>query len=218
MPLCSLETHRYKPRLTASSATRYFPPVSIKRKRVELRQAIYSRRAVRGYTDEPLDKAVITSLIQAAIQAPSAVNEQPWSFTVVQDRTLLKRISSQAKAFVLASPPRGLSSAHLQHLLADPDYDIFYGAPALIVICGTKAGAWLVEDCTLAAENLMLAACAEQLGSCWIGFAQGWLDTAEGRAAIALPADYKPIAPIIVGHPRAAMPPVPRHEPQIKWL
>ena len=185
---------------------------------MELGQAIYSRRAVRAYTSEPLDRVIITRLIDAAIQAPSAVNEQAWSFTVIQNRALLKQISSQAKAFVLASPPHGVSGAHLQHLVADPNYDIFYDAPALIVISSTKAGPWAIENCTLAAENLMLAACAEGLGSCWIGFAQGWLGTAEGRAAIGLPAGDTQIAPITAGHPRSTPPPVPRNRPEIRWI
>jgi len=185
---------------------------------MELKQAIYARRAVRAYSSEPLDRAVIEHLIDAAIQAPSAVNEQPWAFTVVQNSALLKQISSKAKAFMLAAPPKRLSGSHMQDLLADPDYDIFYHAPALIVICNTKVGAWAVEDCALAAENLMLAACAEGLGSCWIGFAQGWLGCADGKTAIGLPATWTPMAPIIVGHPQSVPPPVPRNKPEIKWV
>ena len=63
---------------------------------------------------------------------------------------------------------------------------------------------WAVEDCALAAENLMLAARGAGLGTCWIGFSQGWLGTPEGKALLKLPAAYKPVAPIIVGHPKSA--------------
>jgi len=49
---------------------------------MELEQAIYARRAVREYTTEPVDQVMLRRLIDAAIQAPSAVNEQPWSFTI----------------------------------------------------------------------------------------------------------------------------------------
>ena len=77
---------------------------------------------------------------------------------------------------------------------------------------------WATEDCSLAAENLMLAACGAGLGTCWIGFAQSWLGTAEGKALLGLPAPYKPVAPIIVGHPSSAAPSVPRKEPEIRWI
>ena len=50
-----------------------------------------------------------------------------------------------------------------------------------------RAGSWITEDCSLAAENLMLAAFAERLGTCWIGFAQSYLNTAEGRTALGIP-------------------------------
>ena len=64
----------------------------------------------------------------------------------------------------------------------------------------------------------MLAARGVGLGTCWIGFAQGWLGTSEGKALLELPATYLPIAPIIVGHPKTVPPPVPRKEPEIRWI
>lgn len=185
---------------------------------MDIEQAIYGRRAVRQFTQASLDEAAIRRLIDAAIQAPSAVDEQPWSFTVVRDKPLLARISKAAKAHLLEAPPLSVPSHHLQELLGNPDFDIFYDAPALIVVSSVTRGEWAVENCALAAENLMLAACAEGLGTCWIGFAQRWLGTADGKAAIRLPADHVPVAPIIVGHPKASPPPVPRKEPRIEWI
>ena len=64
----------------------------------------------------------------------------------------------------------------------------------------------------------MLAACAEGLGSCWIGFAQRWLETEEGKRAVDLPAGYTPVAPIIVGIPREAARPYRANLPRfIGW-
>lgn len=185
---------------------------------MDLEQAIYSRRAVREYTEEQIGRPVLQKLIAAAIQAPSAVNEQPWLFTVVADRALLALISRQAKAHLLTAPPQSLAPHRLHELRDDPDFDIFYQAPALIVIASATAGPWAVENCSLAAENLMLAACAAGLGTCWIGLSQGWLATPEGKAALKLPASCLPVAPIIVGRPKSPHPPVPRKEPQIRWI
>jgi nitroreductase len=181
-------------------------------------ETIYTRRAVREFTPEPVDDKVLPRLMGAAIQAPSAVNQQPWSFSVVQDKALLARISREAKAHTLKSPPAGVVTHHFQKLLSDPNFDIFYSAPVLIVISAMAESPWAVEDCSLAAENLMLMARALGLGTCWIGFAQAWLGTPAGKAALGMPAGYLPVAPIIVGHPKSPPPPVPRKEPEILWI
>lgn len=185
---------------------------------MNLEEAIHARRSVREYTGEAIDDAALRLLIDAAIQAPSAVNEQPWIFAVVRDRSVLATISSAAKAYVLASRPVGVSSHHFRELLEDPDFDILYRAPALIVISSATNGQWAVENCALAAENLMLAARAAGLGTCWIGFAQAWLGTAAGKATINLPKECVPVAPIIVGHPKAFPEAVPRKVADIRWI
>jgi hypothetical protein len=143
---------------------------------MDIIKAIYSHRAIREFDATPVDQSVLRQLIDAAIQAPSAVNPQPWSFCVVRDKTLLDRISYEAKAHMLRASLAGLMS----YLLSDPNFDIFYHAPALIVISAVAESPWAVEDCSLAAENLMLAACAAGLGTCWIGFAQPWLGSPSG--------------------------------------
>ena len=185
---------------------------------MELQQAIHARRAVREYLDEGIGRAVLQKLIDAAIQAPSAVNEQPWLFTVVQDRGLLARISREAKAHLLSVPPQKLALPRLHTLRDDPDFDIFYHAPVLIVIASATECRWAVENCALAAENLLLAACAEGLGTCWIGLSQDWLATLDGKAALGLPPACLPVAPIIVGRPKSPPVPVRRKEPQIRWI
>jgi nitroreductase len=64
----------------------------------------------------------------------------------------------------------------------------------------------------------MLAAYAAGLGSCWIGFAQGFLNTPDGKNVLDLPAASVPVAPIIVGYPKASPPSVARKEPAIRWV
>lgn len=185
---------------------------------MDLKEAIYTRRAVRDFTETPVDDKTLTELIDAAIQAPSAVNQQPYSFCVVRDKTVLAKISREAKAYMLKNSPVALVSHHFSQVLNDKKFDIFYHAPALIVISAISQIPWAVEDCALAAENLMLVARGLGLGTCWIGFSQAWLGTPEGKATLNLPASYVPIAPIIVGHPRSAPPAVPRRTPEIRWL
>jgi nitroreductase len=184
---------------------------------MELKEAIYTRRAVREFTAAPVDEKTLSQLVDAAIQAPSAVNQQPWSFCIVRDKALLARISNDAKAHMLKTSPVA-ASHHFQELLNNPGFDIFYHAPVLVLISSVVESPWAAENCSLAAENLMLAACAAGLGTCWIGFAQTWLGTPEGKAALGLPAEFVPVAPIIVGHPKSAPPPIPRKAPEIRWI
>jgi len=113
---------------------------------------------------------------------------------VVRDQGLLDRISDAAKSHVLATLPDGPQSDRYRTMLSDASFQIFYHASALILISGIAQRPWVAEDCALAAENLMLAAYSEGLGTCWIGFAQGFLNTSEGKNALGLPATWVPVA------------------------
>lgn len=181
-------------------------------------EAIYARRAVRDYTADAVAEETLRKLVDAAVHAPSAVNQQPWAFFVVRDEKLLGQISQRARAELLQSMTTGSAVNRFGELLRDPDFNIFYNAPVLIVIAGVEAGNWDVEDCSLAAANLMLAARALGLGTCWIGFAQAWLATPEGKAALQMPPAYFPVAPIIVGHPASFPPAVPRKPPEVHMV
>lgn len=184
---------------------------------MELTEAIYGRRATRAFTLEPVAKLVLERLIDAAIQAPSAFNAQPWHFTVIQEPALLDRISVAAKAHMLEVTEGSAFPHGLHENMENPDFHVFYHAPALIVI-SAKGEGWAAEHAALAAENLMLAAHAQGLGSCWIGFAQRWLETAEGQRVIDVPEGFLPVAPIIIGHPARTMPPVPRTPAGLRWI
>lgn len=185
---------------------------------MDVREAIYGRRAVRSFCAEPVDRDLLTSLIDAAVQAPSAMNEQPWAFSVVQDRALLERISGEAKILLLINPPTGIAPERLRGMLADERFHVLYQAPALIVIWGTAEKQSSIIDCTLAAQNLMLRAHELGLGTCWIGLAQTWLESADGRLALGVPNGWHPVAPIIVGHPLGSAASPQRKAPEISWF
>jgi nitroreductase len=185
---------------------------------MDLIKAIAGRRAVREYSTEALSEATIRQLIDAAVRAPNAINKQPWAFTVVRDQGLLDQISDHAKAFVITTLATDPDAEHFRKLLEDPAFHIFYHAPVLILISAVADDPWLIEDCSLAAEDLMLSAYGEGIGTCWIGFAQRYLNSPEGRSALALPACWTPVAPIVVGHPKVAPPPVPNNRPIVHWV
>jgi nitroreductase len=185
---------------------------------MDLGEAIRERRSVRDYTDRVPSEATVRRLIDAAVNAPSANNRQPWRFTVVRDRALLDRLDDQARAFVLESLAPGPDADEWRAELLDQESNFLYNAPVLIVISAVEAGEWNAADCALAAQNLMLAAHTEGLGSCWIGTVQGYLGTPAGKTLLGLPDPWVPSAPIIVGYPAATPPPVLRDEPEIRWV
>ncbi len=184
---------------------------------MDVMQAIRHRRSVRDYEPEAPSREDIEALIDAAIAAPTAANRQFWSFSVISDRALLDRMSREAKAYMTTSKPLDLPE-HLYEKLADPAFHVFYHAPVLILISAKKNAPWGAEDCALAAQNIMLAALASNLGTCWIGLCQPFLDAPQGRALIGLADDEAPVAPIIVGRPASIAPPTPRKPPNIRWI
>lgn len=184
---------------------------------METQKAIYDRRAVREYTQQTIDRPTLLSLIEAAIQAPSAMNLQPWSFAVIAGRERLSRLSHEAKRHLLGTMASGSPLEHFKDRLADPAFDIFYGAPALIVISAKSPEPSASEDCALAAQNLMLAAHDKGLGTCWIGFARPWLNQPEAKGELHILPNHTPVAPIIVGHPARQPEPHGRREPAITW-
>jgi len=169
---------------------------------MEVLDAIYSRRAVRSFTNTQITREMIDKLIDAAIQAPSAMNSQPWAFAVVQDRELLKGYSARAKEHSLGTLGDNPHAQEWESILSRPDYDIFHGAPTLIIICAKPDGLMPAEDCSLAAQNLMLAAHALGLGTCPIGFARMWLNLSEVKEEIGVPKNYFPVFPVVVGFPK----------------
>ena len=179
--------------------------------------AILERRSVRSYSPERLGQATIRTLLDAAVWAPTAVHEEPWAFVVVQDLAALKTLSDRAKTIFAADARRThpKQAGHLLEILDKPDFNIFYNAGTLIIICGRPRGPFVVADCWLAAENLMLAARSIGLGSCVIGFALPALNTPEIKAELRIPPECTAIAPIIVGVPSGETPRTTRKEPDI---
>jgi len=181
-------------------------------------QSIYHRRAIRDFSDAPVTAEQVNFVIDAAIQAPNAMDKQRWAFAVIRNRALLARISDEAKQLTLKTMGSDPHFAPFREFLSSAKFSIFYNAPVLILICGTEDDRFVDHDCCLAAQNLMLAAQASGLGTCWVGFAEAWLNRPEAKAELRLPPHYKPIAPIILGHPRAQPPAPPRHRPDIAWI
>lgn len=180
-------------------------------------EAILARRSVRSYTAEEIDRTTVRVLLEAAIRAPTAEHKEPWAFVVVQDRPLLQQLSDRAKPVFMDEVRRSQRHAagHGFELFANPGFNVFYDAGTLIIICAKFNGPFSAADCWLAAENLMLAACAMGLGTCVIGAAQSALNQPDIKAELNIPGEFVAVAPLIVGYARGEVAPATRKEPVI---
>lgn len=157
---------------------------------------ILARRSIRQYTDEPVSVEDIERLLQAAMAAPSASNRRPWEFVVVTEAETLE---------------------HLRNGL------IFgrYQAPAAIVVCGNMQRAWpgpgrdfWIEDCSAAAQNILLASAGLGLGSVWIGvYPVAPFIKAVSRTLV-LPEHVIPLGVLYVGHPAEQKEPRTQYDAQ----
>ncbi len=183
---------------------------------MELKEALYTRRAVRSFRRTPVDPGLIAQVIDAATYAPTAMNAQPWVFAVMDDADMIADLSGRTKAHLLANLDGMPALETYRGTFADPKFDIFYGAPAVVIICAKPNLSPTAEtDCAMAAQNLMLAARGLGLGTCWIGFAAIYLVGAAAKQELGIPADYTVVAPIALGFPEGAFSKAEKNPPEI---
>jgi nitroreductase len=158
-------------------------------------QAIHTRRSIRTYLDQPVPKELVQKLLAAAMQAPSARNQQPWHFVVIDERKILAEIASQLPNAAMAAD-----------------------APLAILVCAdltleTSEGYWVV-DCSAAVENMLLAAHALGLGAVWCGVYPREPRMEGLRRLINLPENIMPHSLVVVGYPGEQVPPDDRYRPE----
>jgi nitroreductase len=163
---------------------------------LSLFDAIHSQRAIRHFTDEPVDDALIERMIEAATKAPSARNVQPWRFIVVRERETKARLGAIFDEIGNARPGGA------------PDRMPWEDVPVLVVVCsegsfGEGASASTAMDASIfpAVQNLLLAARALGLGTV---LTTRWKQReAELRPILGLPDDVSVHAIVPTGHPAA---------------
>ena len=144
--------------------------------------AIFTRRSIRKYTDQPVPEETIEQILKAAMYAPSSSNRQPWQFVVIRDRKMLDEIPKFHK--------------YSQMILE---------AQVGIVVCGdmdlAKPDEVWVQDCSAATQNLLLAAHALGLGAVWLGVYPREERVNGLRKLLNLPDHVKPLSLISIGYP-----------------
>jgi len=148
-------------------------------------RAIFGRKSVRRFSDRPLEREHLITLVRAAMSAPSAMDTRPWAFVVVTDRSKLEALAAGLPYAAMAAQ-----------------------AAAAVVVCGvlsrcrpgSPADYW-VQDCSAATENLLVAAEALGLGAVWTGVHPRPERVELVRHLLGLPEDVVPLNLIPLGYP-----------------
>lgn len=179
-------------------------------------ELLKTRRSVRNYQDKDVSLELLMQIIQEACLAPSSGNRQTWRFIVINDRDTIWRLSEESRTNLVAELDSNPTSyvKRYEAALRNPEFNVFYNAPSLVVICGDKRSHSLQVDCALAASYLMFSAAARGLGTCWVDLGARIYDP-KLLEEIGLTDDLAIVAPIIIGYPKA-IPSIPsRNEPII---
>lgn len=149
---------------------------------METFQAIINRRSIRKYKSVKIEAEKISSILKAAMYAPSAMNLQPWHFIVIDTEEVL-----------------------LETIKSVPHAEMIKQSGSAILVCGDssleKNESWLIQNCSASVQNILLAAYEFGLGSCWIAV-HGMDDVVKNlKQQFKLPSEIIPIALIAIGYP-----------------
>lgn len=183
---------------------------------MDFAELLIKRRSVRDYLPREVPLSLIQAILEDTRFAPSARNGQPCKFVIIRDKNWIIRLSRESKETLLKKIQKDPTSplAHYANILADENFNVFYNAPCLILICVPKELASGDYDCALAASYLMFSAASRGLGTCWIGLGSH-LENQATLAELGIPSDHRIAAPIIIGYPREIPAPMDRHTPVI---
>jgi len=161
---------------------------------------IYTRRSIRKYKKRKIGKSKIKKILEAARQAPSAHNLQPWFFYVIQNKKIIEKLSKTHKF-----------AGHLSE------------APLVIVACGNeKISRHFLEDTCAAIENILIACRMLELGACWTAIYDPKHPEREKyvKKILKLPKEMRPIAMISIGYPDQEVPKIRKKplEEITKWM
>ena len=161
---------------------------------MDVLEAIYKRRSIRDFTDQPVPDEVLHQILEAGTWAPSAGNMQAWEFVIVKDAAKKKELAGLGKYTGMAA-----------------------GADLLIFVCAVPerqaiCPGFFPQDCGAVCQSILLQVTAEGLGAVWCGIYPGEEMVAKTARALGMPESAIPFAMICVGHPAEHPTPRDRYE------
>ena len=169
-------------------------------------ETIMSRRSIRKYKAEPVDKELLNKILECGINAPNAINKQSWEVRVIATPELL----AEFKAYMTAASPE-MDPAMVE--------GCFRGAPTMIVIANDTTFPFSMIDCGLMAENIMLSAWSLGVGSVCLGSPVGFIEKSEkAMERLGFSEGYKPAICIGLGYADETPDAKPRDMDKVKFV
>ncbi len=166
----------------------------------EILRCIKSRRSCRNFKPDPVNESDLDMIIEAGLWAPSGNNRQPWYFTVIRNRHTVEKINMGAKeaAKKYLTDPNRLAVAN------KTEFDLFYGAPCIVVVSADMTSGTAVADCSAAIQNMLLMAESLNIGSLWNGIIKRfWFETPgvdKFKTEFRIPDEYSPLYAVAFGY------------------
>ena len=177
---------------------------------------MHSRRSIRAYLPDPVPRDLIQELAWAAIQAPTppVSGNESWSLCMIEGQDRLESYGQRARQYAFEHQPADRPWTWTTR----PGFKVFWGAPALMLLCARQGNPEARFDCCRAGQYLLLAAHARGLGACWVGAPMPWLADPEIQRELQVPAGFEPEVAIVLGHPAEQPLGSPRPQPSLIWL
>lgn len=168
----------------------------------EVLETIKQRRSIRKYEDRQIEDEVLDTIMDAAVFAPSAENQQKWHFSIIQDKALLKKIFQITRKNMIDS-----NISFLVKLAKREDHQIYYGAPTVVLVSGEENTRFVEMDCAASAQNIALSAQSMGVSSCIMTSDRYLFESDDGRSMkkkLGIPENYKHICSICLGYSNEA--------------
>ena len=165
---------------------------------------ILERRSIRQFKQKQINNDELEAIIEAGKYAPSAMNQQSWHFTVVQNKEMLKKINETTKAAFVKS-----GNKMFEERAKAENFSPFHNAPTFIIVSGDEKAIAPNHDGSLAIGNMFLAAKSLEIGSCWIHAMNFVLNSEEGKLLkkeLGIPEGYIPVGSAAFGYSAAPYP------------
>ena len=162
-------------------------------------ECIKSRRSVRSYKPEQVKTEEVQAIVEAGLWAPSAVNQQSWHVTVVQNQEVLTKLSQGTRAHLKKS-----GNTRYAQLAENDNFSVFHHAPTAIIVSGKEDAILIQADGAALMQNMLLASESLGLGSCWVNMVIFMLaspDASAWLAELGIPQGYKPLYSMALGYP-----------------